>query len=108
MGGVNNLEVDMKAIKIEVPDGYEADFNKLTGEIRFREKPRNSKTHPFNMDRLKVSDILVEGANLDTEEVDFKEKPEVAALYKETQDRQEELKKLKEVDEEQLKLVVQL
>jgi hypothetical protein len=60
------------------------------------------------MDRLKVSDILIEGATLETEEVDFKEKPDVAALYEKTKETQEELKKLKEVDEEQLKLVVQL
>lgn len=64
--------------------------------------------YPCRMNRLKVSDILVEGATLEIEEVDFSQKPDVAALYQETKERQEELKKLKEVDEEQLKLVVQL
>lgn len=60
------------------------------------------------MNRLTVSEILVEGAKLLVEEVDFDKQPEVAALFKETEERQEEIKKLKEVDEEQLKLVVQL
>lgn len=60
------------------------------------------------MTRLKVSDVLIEGAKLAEEEVDFSSKPDVAQLFEETKEKQEEIKKLKEVDEEQLKLVVQL
>lgn len=59
--------------------------------------------------RLKISEVLVEGAtNLETAEVDFNKQPDIAELFEETKKKQEEIKKLKEVDEEQLKLVVQL
>jgi hypothetical protein len=60
------------------------------------------------MIRLKVSDVLIEGAKLAVEEIDFSSQPDVARLFEETKETQEEIKKLKEVDEEQLKLVVQL
>ena len=59
------------------------------------------------MTRLTVSEVLIDGAKLEVEKVDFS-KPEVALLFTETKEKQEEIKKLKEVDEEQLKLVVQL
>lgn len=60
------------------------------------------------MTRLKISEILEKGAQLEVKVVDFAQQPEIAKLFEETKARQEDLKKLKEVDEEQLKLVVQL
>ena len=42
------------------------------------------------------------------DKVDFAQRPDLKALFDESQKIQEELKKLKEVDEEQLKMVVQL
>lgn len=60
------------------------------------------------MTRLDISEILEEGAELLVKEIDLTQQPEVAKLFQETKERQEQLKKLKEVDEEQLKLVVQL
>jgi hypothetical protein len=60
------------------------------------------------MTRLKISEVLVEGAQLEVKEVDLTKQPEIAKLFQETKELQEKLKKLKEVDEEQLKLVVRL
>lgn len=60
------------------------------------------------MTRLKISEILEEGAQLEVKKVDFTKESEISKLFEETKVRQEDLKKLKEVDEEQLKLVVQL
>lgn len=60
------------------------------------------------MTRLKISEVLEEGAQLEIKVVDFIQQPEIAKLFQETRTRQEESKKLKEVDEEQLKFVVQL
>ena len=59
------------------------------------------------MTRLKVSEVLIDGAKLELEKLDFSN-PEIAQLFEETKGKQEEIKKLKEVDEEQLKIVVQL
>lgn len=46
----------MKTLKIQIPDGYEIDdFDKLSGEIKLKEKPKNV------MERIKtVADILAD------------------------------------------------
>lgn len=31
----------MQTLKIEIPNGYEIDFDKAVGEIKFKEKPKN-------------------------------------------------------------------
>lgn len=58
--------------------------------------------------KLDMNEILQEGAEMEVSLVDFDKRPDLAALFEDTRKRQEALKKLKEIDEEQLKMVVQL
>ena len=60
------------------------------------------------MDKIKITEVLVEGAEMVVDKIDFEQRPDLKALFEESQKIQEDLKKLKEVDEEQLKMVVQL
>jgi len=57
------------------------------------------------MDKLQISEILVEGAKLEAIKLNEKN---VAQLIDEIKQKQAEVLKLKEVDQESLKMVVQL
>ena len=59
------------------------------------------------MDRLDDNQIFVEGAKLEVKEVDFKNSV-IAEIFRITKQRQLELLDLKEVDPEQLRLIIQL
>jgi hypothetical protein len=59
----------------------------------------------FIMDKLQISEILVKGAKLEAVKLNEKN---VAQLIDETKQKQAEVLKLKEVDQESLKMVVQL
>lgn len=57
------------------------------------------------MHKLQISEILVKGAKLEALKLNEKS---AATLIKETKQRQAEVLKLKEVDQERLRMVVQL
>jgi hypothetical protein len=57
------------------------------------------------MNKLQISEILVKGARLEAIKLNEKN---VAQLIDETKQQQAEVLKLKEVDQESLKMVVQL
>lgn len=57
----------MESLKIQIPEGFEVqDFNKQTGEVTFREKPKPIK------ERIKTIDDVLEAKGLSQET--FKEK----------------------------------
>ena len=59
------------------------------------------------MEKLEVSQILVSGAELSAEKLNEKNQT-VTKLIDETKQKQAEILKLKEVDQERLRMVVQL
>jgi len=52
------------------------------------------------MERLKIEDILLPGAKMEVEKIDFDDpkNAHIKALFEDTRKRQEELLKLKEID----------
>ena len=58
------------------------------------------------MKKLNLNQILIKGAKLSSNKLDYNQK--IQKLITETNKKQENVLKLKEVDREQLKLIVQL
>ena len=58
------------------------------------------------MKRLEALDIFIKDAVIEVKKLDFTN-PDIAKLFEDTKKRQKKLIDLKEVDQEQLKLIVQ-
>lgn len=67
------------------------------------------KQYLVSYKKLNISEVIMDGvANINTKEIDFEKQPDIAELFEETKRRQEEIKKLKELDGDQLNLVINI